>query len=142
MNAAQRLVCESFSASAGCFNFIFNATPAWQRDPRVGVPHGAEIGPLFQNLDGLGFDGNSFLGKDPAYYEMSKLMGTMWAGFITNLDPNAGLESSGYYWPKYELGNRQAFVFDERNVGMTVQDNYREDSIHYISRNLASVFRK
>ncbi|KAF9250349.1 hypothetical protein DTO013E5_246 [Penicillium roqueforti] len=142
MNAAQRLVCESFSTSATCFNFIFNATPAWQRDSRVGVPHGAEIAPIFQNLDGLGFDGNSFHGKGPGYYEMSSLMGTMWAGFITTLDPNAGLKQGVYNWPKYESVNRDTLVFDEVNVGLTIQDTYRADALRYISENFAGVFDK
>ena len=142
MNAAQRLVCGSFSTSATCFNFIFNVTPAWQRDSRVGVPHGAEIASLFQNLDGLGFDRNSLHGKGPGYYEMSSLMGTMWAGFITTLDPNAVLKQGVYNWPRYESVNRHTLVFDEVNVGLTIQDTYREDALRYISENFAGVFDK
>ncbi|OBT69082.1 hypothetical protein VE03_01420 [Pseudogymnoascus sp. 23342-1-I1] len=137
LNAAQRYTCQAFSSSAKCFSFIFDAVPTWSVDPRVGVPHGAEIVPLFQNLNE--FD----LGEDEEGYRgMSKLMGTMWAGFITALDPNTGLNEHQKKWPLYSLENPENFIFNATGSGLgwSESDTYRSEALGYIAEILASVF--
>ncbi|KAF7624908.1 Alpha/Beta hydrolase protein [Aspergillus flavus] len=142
VNAAQRLLCEQFAVSAHCYSYIFNATPAWVQDPRIGVPHGAEIAPLFQNLDGLGFEGNAFLEKSLGYYDMSRLMGTMWAGFITALDPNVGLTRTPYRWPKYDLREPRVFIFSEEDIGLSIPDTHRQAAFQYIQAHFSGSFHK
>ncbi|GMF78288.1 unnamed protein product [Aspergillus oryzae] len=142
VNAAQRLLCEQFAVSAHCYSYIFNATPAWVQDPRIGVPHGAEIAPLFQNLDGLGFEGNAFLEKSLGYYDMSRLMGTMWAGFITALDPNVGLTRTPYRWPKYDLREPRVFIFSEEDIGLGIPDTHRQAAFQYIQAHFSGSFHK
>ncbi|KAI1756701.1 putative carboxylesterase [Xylaria castorea] len=87
-NAGARLTCESFATATSCYAFRFAAMVSSVYDERLGVRHGAEIGPVFQNFDGVGWDVNPFSGKGEGLRNMSRIMGIMWAGFITSLDPN------------------------------------------------------
>ncbi|KAI8946262.1 Alpha/Beta hydrolase protein [Xylaria longipes] len=91
VNAGTRLMCETYAALSVCYSFRFDAMVSSVFDPRLGVRHGDEIGPVFQNFDGIGLDVNPFEGKGDGLRDMSRLIGIMWAGFITELDPNAGL---------------------------------------------------
>lgn len=92
-NAGARLMCESYAEFATCYAFRFDAMVSSVYDERLGVRHGAEIGPVFQNFDGIGWDVNPFTGKGDGLRQMSHLIGIMWAGFITAMDPNIGLIS-------------------------------------------------
>jgi carboxylesterase type B len=76
------------------------------------VPHGAEISPLFQNVDGLGYEQNAFTSKGQGYHDMSRLIGTMWVGFIIAMDPNIGLKEHEIRWLRYKIEKLQNFVFD------------------------------
>lgn len=140
MNAAQRLVCESFSRTASCYNFIFGGIPSWNTNTNLGATHGSEIAPLFQNFEGLGFEQNPFAGKGEGYRGMSRLMGTMWAGFISSLDPMAGLSRSPYRWPRYDTLDPGVFVFDETSTGRLIRDDYRSDAMSYLNEIQSSTF--
>ena len=112
INAADRLLCETYSDSAGCYSFRFDALTSSGVDARLGVTHGTEIGPVFQNTAGVGFEVNPFANQGPDFYHMSRIMGLTWAGFITHLDPNVGLQKSNLRWPPYTRQGRQKMIFN------------------------------
>jgi carboxylesterase type B len=112
MNAAHRLLCESFSQAATCYAYRFDAIAGDAEDPRRGVVHSSEVDAVLQLSETAGYrHRSSFYGKSQAYYDLASLMSTMWAGFIVTLDPNAGLD--GDLWPKYKPDKPQNIVFNE-----------------------------
>lgn len=103
-----------------------------EADERTGVRHGTEMGPLFQNTQGLGFQVNPFAGKGEDFYQMSHLMGVMWAGFITEMNSNVGLKMGGQRWPEYILDVRERIVFTKS--GSWVEgDRSRGAGMEYIN---------
>ena len=133
LNAAQRLLCGAYSRSSTCYSFRFDAASSENLDPREGVVHGNEIGPVFQNFGGLGYRRNPFEGKGDGYYDMSRLIGLMWAGFITKLDPNAAVTGYGVSWPPYGAGRPQNIVFSESGPKLE-QDTYRGEAMSYVNK--------
>ncbi|KAJ9155739.1 Galactose-1-phosphate uridylyltransferase [Pleurostoma richardsiae] len=139
INAADRLQCEAYAdAGAGCYSFRFNAAIPTRLDPRLGVTHASEIAPLLQNAHGLGFAINPFSGANDnaAFRDMARLMGIMWAGFIVDLDPNAGLTEanggSGLRWPKFSRARRERMVFN--STGPWVERDFaRLEAMSFIS---------
>ncbi|KAF7865728.1 hypothetical protein EAF04_005894 [Stromatinia cepivora] len=132
VNAATKLICGSYTAFASCYSFRFDADVPTEFDPRLGVTHGAETGPVFQNVDGIGFNVNPFEGKGEGFHSMSRLVGIMWAGFITSLDPNVGLKDSDPAWPKYSSDMRQRIVFNETGSWVEKEDT-RVEALEYIN---------
>ncbi|KAH7028787.1 putative carboxylesterase, type B [Microdochium trichocladiopsis] len=133
INAADRLLCERFSLSAGCYTYRFDAPTPSANDPRLGVLHGAEIGPLFQNTAGLGFDQNPFSNQEPGYLKMSRMMGIAWAGFIAELDPNRGLSEFNLSWPLYSLGRKESMIFDSSECRVERESDQRTRALDYIN---------
>ena len=140
MNAANRLQCETYAdVGAGCYSFRFNAAIPSDHDPRLGVMHASEIGPLLQNLDGLGLPINPFsdFNDNENFRRMARLMGAMWAGFIVHLDPNAGMKGGNnavdVYWPKFSRERRERMVFNSTGPWLE-QDFNRIEAMRYISR--------
>ncbi len=142
INAANRLLCESYAASANaCYAFRFNALVSHREDRRLGAIHGTEIGPLFQNIDGLGFYDNPFSGKGEGFHHMSHLMGMMWAGFITRLDPNAGFRNERPMWPRFTIRTRHVIVFNESGSSLE-EDTARIEAMRYLNEIQHSVFER
>ncbi|KAK4034503.1 galactose-1-phosphate uridylyltransferase [Parachaetomium inaequale] len=141
INAANRLLCESYAVSTTCYTFRFNALVSHREDRRLGAIHGTEIGPLFQNTDGLGFYDNPFSGKGEGFHHMSHLMGMMWAGFITRLDPNAGFRNEKALWPRFTLQTRYVVVFNESG-SLVEQDTARFEAMRYLNEIQHSVFER
>ncbi|KAI9742906.1 MAG: hypothetical protein M1818_003635 [Claussenomyces sp. TS43310] len=143
INAAQSLACQASSRIATCYSYLFSAMPPRRIDSRLGVTHGAEIGPLFQNFEGLGLEQNPFEDKGESFYNMASLMGTMWAGFIHSLDPNIGLRDPRLLWPKYSIDNPKRFVFREGMLRWeATESDYRSNALKYINSIQHSIFNK
>ncbi|KAI0452495.1 putative carboxylesterase [Xylaria acuta] len=140
-NAGARLTCESYAKITGCYAFRFAATVSSIYDDRLGVRHGAEIGPIFQSFDGVGWDVNPFAGKGEGLRHMSRMMGIMWAGFITSLDPNIGLSQDDLNWPKYSASARRIMVFHENGSWIETGDR-RSDALEYINTIQDNIFER
>ncbi|KAI1733754.1 putative carboxylesterase [Xylaria scruposa] len=140
-NAGARLTCESYATITSCYAFIFAATVSSVYDERLGVRHGAEIGPVFQNFDGVGWDVNPFSGKGEGLRHMSHTMGIMWAGFITSLDPNVGLSHGELNWPEYSESARRTMIFHENGSWIEKVDR-RSDALEYINTIQHSIFER
>ncbi|KAK9424049.1 putative Carboxylic ester hydrolase [Seiridium unicorne] len=142
LNAAKRLQCGAYSKVATCYSYRFDAVERLTGNPYEGARHGSEIGPVFQNFNGLGYekDRNIFEGRSPAYFEMSKAIGLMWAGFITQLDPNAAFD--GQVWPKYNVDHPQNIVFNETGPYWIEEDTARSSATDYIISEQASVLNR
>lgn len=137
--AAHRLTCQSFSVQTKCFSFRFDALPSGGDTVLgvdAGVTHGAEIGPLFQNTEGIGFARNPFLNQSSSYFQMSELMGEMWINFISDLDPNgpSRIDTKRTAWPVYNLQSPQNMVFGNAVPCSTEIDTKRKEGIQYINQ--------
>jgi carboxylesterase type B len=141
-NAAHRFFCRKYSSLATCYSFRFDATPS-DSDVNGGAYHGSEIGPVFQNLLGVGFGQNPFQGKGRGYHDMARLIGTMWASFISDLDPNAAVrdETDKLLWPKYTANRPSNFVFSEYGSWVE-EDTYRTRAMDYINEMQHTVLDK
>ncbi|XBQ90683.1 hypothetical protein V6000_006237 [Aspergillus fumigatus] len=140
-NAGARLMCESYTEFTTCYAFRFDAMVSSVYNERLGVRHGAEIGPVFQNFDGIGWDVNPFTGKGDSLRQMSHLIGIMWAGFITVMDLNIGLDQHDPAWPKYSETTRLTMVFN-RNGSWVEKDERRSVALEYINSVAQSVFER
>ncbi|RYC57963.1 hypothetical protein CHU98_g8257 [Xylaria longipes] len=141
VNAGTRLMCETYAALSVCYSFRFDAMVSSVFDPRLGVRHGDEIGPVFQNFDGIGWDVNPFEGKGDGLRDMSRLIGIMWAGFITELDPNAGLSRDDPRWTRYSKTTRMQMVFNA-NGSLLKRDQRRPEALDYINTIQSTVFER
>ncbi|ETS78719.1 hypothetical protein PFICI_08572 [Pestalotiopsis fici W106-1] len=111
--------------------------------PNVGVPHGAEVPFVFNNLLGTGYDNstNVFLNGPETFKQLAATMSRMWVSFVTRLDPNYS-GTANAYWPEYAASYAQNLIFD---VNMTSQvysqlDTYRAEAIAYIGATLDTAF--
>ncbi|KAL4937647.1 hypothetical protein BDV06DRAFT_232444 [Aspergillus oleicola] len=98
----------------------------------VGVNHFAEIPFVFanpiQNFTTLGAD------IDPARLELANLAASMWASFVTDLDPNGHGVSSIAQWPSYPSETPSNFVFRlPREESYVEDDDYRVGGMEYIN---------
>lgn len=87
---------------------------------------------MFQNTAGVGFEINPFADQGPGFYDMSRIMGLTWAEFITNLDPNAGLQESDLQWPPYTRQGRQRVIFNGTGAWVD-RDESRQTAWDYIN---------
>lgn len=132
-NAAKRLQCGAYSRFTACYSYRFDAIERLSTgNPYEGARHGSEIAPVFQNFGGLGYEQNMniFEGRSPDFFEMSKVIGLMWAGFITQLDPNAAFDAET--WPKYNMDHPQNIVFNETGPYWIEEDTVRSNATDYI----------
>ncbi|KAK9772387.1 putative Carboxylic ester hydrolase [Seiridium cardinale] len=142
-NAAKRLMCDSFSKFTACYSYRFDAVATLKsKNPHEGVAHSAEIVPVFQNFEGVGFsqEKNPMLGKGKGYIDMSKAIGLMWAGLITHLDPNYAFENET--WPRSSTRSPQNIVFNETGPYWIEDDNNRRVATDYINSIQHSVLDK
>lgn len=142
INAAQRLLCKAYSMSSACFSFRFDAGTL-VNGTRTAPIHGDEIGPVFQNVDGVGFLSDPFKGQPQGYHDMTRIMGLTWASFITHMDPNTGLNTKTPLWPEYSAeGGPVNIVFNETCVSAIEPDTYRTDAMNYINEIQHSILDK
>ncbi|KAH8888938.1 cholinesterase [Thozetella sp. PMI_491] len=142
-NAAKRLQCGEYARHTACYSYRFDAVESLESgNPREGVRHGAEIPTVFQNYNGEGFwpDPNPFEGRTSGYFDMAKAIGLMWAGFITQLDPNHAFE--GEPWPKYNPDAPRQMVFNETGPFWVEDDLLRKDATDYIYNIMQSVLTR
>lgn len=142
-NAARRLQCGAFSKISTCYSYIHDDFESLRSgNPHEGARHGAELAPVLQNSNGLGYSlsKNIFEDRTSAYFEMSKTMGLMWAGFITQLDPNAAFY--GEPWPRYNVDAPRNIVFNETGPFWTEEDTERRNATDYILSISQSVLGK
>ena len=139
LNAARRLMCDAYvRANTTCYSFRWDAVSTLvSGNPREGVRHSSELGPVFQNIQGDGFlsGENPFEGKDESYFRLTEVVGLMWAGFITNLDPNVGLRRKGVRdpWPEYTVDRPRSIVFNETGPYWVEPDTRRREATDYIN---------
>jgi len=143
MTAARRLMCDAFARSSSCYSYRWDAVATLaSKNPREGVMHSAEIGPVMQNVEGFGyFYNNPFNHRGDGYYKLTRASGLMWAGFITQLNPNAAFEGQEP-WPKYAVDNPRSIVFNETGPHWIEADTLRKEATDYINTIQHSVLRK
>jgi cholinesterase len=142
-NAALDLFCGAYSEASTCYRYRFDAVPGNSDDVRRGVEHSQELPLVFQNTLGVGFEVNPFLGKSRGFYDVASAMGTMWASFITHLDPNAGPEQAG--WEKWTAEAPRSMVFNETGpfwMESSEPDAARREAWNYINELQQAVFDK
>ena len=136
--AARRLQCQSWSAqnvSAYCYRFNVVAYPL---SNLIGATHFQEVAFVFNNLEGLGYAVNPFLGQPQTYPDVSALMSRMWASFVHDGNPN-GHGISGYEeWPAYDAvaggGVGMDYFFDANTTSRPEVDSWRGEGIAYLNR--------
>ena len=137
-HAARRLQCQSWSAqnvSAYCYRF--NAVPN-PLTKEIGATHFQEVAFVFNNLQGLGYADNPFLGQPQTYPDLSELMSKMWASFVHDGNPN-GHGLSGYEeWPAYDVvaggGVGMDYFFDTNTTSRPEADSWRGEGIAYLNK--------
>jgi carboxylesterase type B len=150
MLAGRRLTCESWAAEgvpAYCFRFNAKAAGVPQE---IGVTHFTEVAFVFNNLNGVGYPPaaiNPFTGKGPEYTDLSNLVTSDWASFISALDPNAWrqgktVKGNPEPWPVYELSNPKDFVYDANVSSFAEPDTYRKAGMKLINDNALTVYQR
>ncbi len=71
-----------------------------------------------------------FQGRTPGFFEMAKVMGLMWAGFITQLDPNAAFD--GEPWPRYSVDDPRNIIFNEMRPYWIEEDTVQRNATDYV----------
>jgi len=139
IKAGQRALCEAYSQIARCYSLRFDAIPNRRDDqgkPQF-VAHGAEIAPLFQNFDGMGWEPghNPFSKASENYYDMARTLGLLWASFITHSDPNTGRKGAEdqVMWLGYSVDRPVNLVLNESGVPWVEPDTYRAEAIKVIN---------
>lgn len=137
-HAARRLQCQSWSAqnvSAYCYRFNVVAYPL---PNTTAATHFQEVAFVFNNLKGLGYAVNPFLGQPQTYTDVSELMSRMWASFVHDGNPN-GHGLSGYQeWPAYDAvaggGVGMDYFFDANTTSRPEHDSWRGEGIAYLNK--------
>lgn len=140
-NAGKRLQCDAYAQDAVCYSYRFDAYQSFDTgNPHEGVVHGAEIVSVFQNFEGLGIEQNTnvLAGRKQEYFEMSRMIGLMWASFIVHLDPNTAFATE--VWPKYSQEQPRSIVFNETGPFWMESDTWRRDATDYINSIQHGVF--
>lgn len=136
-HAARRLQCQSWSkqnVSAYCYRFNVVAYPL---SNLTGATHFQEVAFVFNNLQGLGYAVNPFLGQPQTYTNLSQLMSRMWASFMHDRNPN-GHGLTGYeQWPSYDTvsggGVGYDYFFDANTTSHPEKDVWRAEGIAYLN---------
>lgn len=134
MHANRRRQCEIWagaSVTAYCYRFnVHSADTSYLN----GATHFEEVSFVFNNIDGNGYHyGKPFAGTPPSYAQLSKLMTSMWASFIHDLDPNSGVSNFTNKWVSYATENPVDFVFDANVTSHMEPDTWRKEGIDYIN---------
>ena len=135
-HAARRLQCQSWSkqnVSAYCYRFNVVVTPL---TPFIASTHFQEVAFVFNNLDGLGYAVNPFLGQPQSYTALSELMSRMWVSFVHDGDPNGHGVSGAEEWPAYDIeaggGVGYDYFFDVNDTHAEM-DSWRGEGIAYLN---------
>lgn len=122
------------------FDVTVNGIPAY-----LGATHFQEVGLVFDNTLGVGYDVNPFGGNDStaaALPALAKAMSNAWVRFFTTLDPN-GPGGLAVEWPVYSTstggGVAQNVVFDV-NGSYVEQDVFRAEGMSWMIENSLSLF--
>lgn len=141
--ANRRLTCQTWAgAGLPAYCYRFNAIPAGV-PAYVGVTHFQEVAFVFNNVNGLGYAVDPFMGKPASYSALSKLMSCSWASFVSDLDPNAfrdgktGAMIAGMadMWPRYGVGAMARNIVWDANVTSYAEvDDFRSEGIDLINK--------
>jgi acetylcholinesterase len=141
--AGRRLTCQTWAgAGVPAYCYRFNAIPAGL-PAFIGVTHFQEVSFVFNNLKGLGYAVNPFMGKPAGYGKLSKLMSCSWASFVSDLDPNsfrsgakgASIAGGADAWPKYGVGSAARNIVWDANVTSHAEpDTFRAAGIELINQ--------
>ncbi|KAJ9214436.1 hypothetical protein DTO166G4_4060 [Paecilomyces variotii] len=134
MHANRRKQCETWAgASIPAYCYRFNVHSA-DVPYLVGATHFEEVSFVFNNINGTGYHyGKPFAGTPPSYAELSKLMTSMWASFIHDLDPNSGVRNFTNKWTSYSQDKPADFLFDANVTSHMEPDTWRGEGIDYIN---------
>ncbi|RDW79391.1 hypothetical protein BP6252_04029 [Coleophoma cylindrospora] len=113
------------------YSYRFNIIPSGNAD-YIAVGHTSEIAFVFNNLNGYGISINPFSNGLESYVLASTLMSSMWASFVTHLDPNFHGINNTAYWPTYSNELPQNFVFDANVTSYIEIDDFRAEAIQYM----------
>ncbi|KAK9780235.1 hypothetical protein SCAR479_02872 [Seiridium cardinale] len=143
IHAPRRLANQLWTAhNTTSYSYWFNVVTKIA-GPNEGVPHGAEVPFVFDNVLGTGYDENTnvFLDEPETFSELAVMMSRMWVSFVTNLDPNH-CESTEIFWPEYRPDAPKNMVFDVNTTGLgyAADDLYRAEAIAYMSDRLDIAF--
>ncbi|KAF2191527.1 alpha/beta-hydrolase [Zopfia rhizophila CBS 207.26] len=133
MIAPRRKTCQTWasnSLSAYCyrFNTVPNGIP-----PEIGATHFQEVAFVFNNKLGVGYgypgvSQKPFEGMPVSYLQLADMMSGAWVSFVADGKP-------GEYWPVYEEGVGQNWVFDANvtGLGYAEKDDWRKEGIELIN---------
>ncbi|EAW09931.1 uncharacterized protein ACLA_041490 [Aspergillus clavatus NRRL 1] len=142
IHANRRRQCEAWSETltlAYCYRFNVHSTDVAFVE---GSTHFEEVAFVFHNIGGVGYDyGKPFAGVPESYKQLSKLMASMWASFIHDLDPNSGVGSSSVHWDPYSRHEPVDLLFDANVTSHMEPDTWRKKQIHYIN-SMAHKYRR
>ncbi|KAF3207578.1 hypothetical protein TWF106_011713 [Orbilia oligospora] len=119
------------------FRAVPNGLPAYS-----GAGHFAEVGFVFHNLNGDGYDGpydngNPLGGPKAAEYAgLANFVCRSWIRFIAHRDPRVGTSSSDVKWVPYGHGSgKRQIVFDIISTGGSYieTDDYRKEGIAFMN---------
>ncbi|RHZ45901.1 carboxylesterase/lipase family protein [Aspergillus thermomutatus] len=134
MHANRRRQCEAWtetSTPAYCYRFNVHAADV---PLLMGATHFEEVAFVFNNIEGLGYHyGKPFAGTPESYKQLSKLMTSMWASFIHDLDPNSGIQNSSVHWYPYGRNQPVDMLFDANVTSHMERDTWRKKGIDYIN---------
>lgn len=134
MHANRRRQCEAWtetSTPAYCYRFNVHAADV---PLLMGATHFEEVAFVFNNIEGLGYHGGKpFDGTPESYKQLSKLMASMWASFIHDLDPNSGIKNSPVHWDPYGRRKPVDLLFDANVTSHMEPDTWRKKGMDYIN---------
>jgi cholinesterase len=134
MHANRRFQCEAWtetSTPAYCYRFNVHSADV----PLImGATHFEEVAFVFHNIEGMGYHyGKPFEGTPESYKQLAKLMTSMWASFIHDLDPNSGIRGSPVHWDPYGRKKPVDLLFDANVTSHMEPDTWRKKGIAYIN---------
>lgn len=112
------------------FKALVNGVPAY-----MGATHFAEVGFVFNNINGNGYEGENPLGGDTAEaaQSLSHLMSRSWIAFIHSGNPNAhGVEGIAW-WPHHQDGDGAQQIVYDYGGAYVEKDDFRSEGIELIN---------
>jgi carboxylesterase type B len=108
-----------------------------------GSGHSAELGFVFGNTEGVGYEngvGDPFANGPEKFKRLSHQMMRRWISFFNNMEPNSGCKT-GAKWPVYDLGKPQNLIFHSEAKGLsyTEADTFRTEQFEYLNNKLWQV---
>lgn len=133
----RRLTCQTWAAAGlDAYCYRFNGYPDGLT-AYTGVTHFQEIGFVFDNIMGVGYDvsPNPFANRSAAYPALAQLMSNSWASFIATGNPNMWRETNTNIslWPVYNTANPMNMVWESNITSHTEVDDFRAQGIATIN---------